>query len=247
MREVVAQINYREVTIMKKKIEKKLEKIFQTMACDNPYHAVHTTAAAAAAIVAVCPIGIDAWALRLAEVLMLVSIYGHYNVKVSTSVARTIMTSGFAQVVGEGVALAALEAANAAIILHPAVGYGIKCGIAVSLIEAVGIATIKSLEGGGSPAAEALVNAMCAVGLGGDLNRAVKGISSLASTPDSAEFAAKLDEKILDAKENVASWDEALQNCYDDPTGESSGAFEQLMKGYWENRVDVLTEARKKL
>ena len=53
---------------MKKKIQKKLEAVFQSMACEEPYEAVHKTALAAAAIVAVCPMPTDAWCLRVAEV-----------------------------------------------------------------------------------------------------------------------------------------------------------------------------------
>lgn len=232
---------------MRNTIEQSLKNVFKRMSCENPYHAVHATAASAAAIVAVCPIGLDAWALRMSEILMLVSIYGHYNVKISTSVARTIFTSGFAQVVGEKAALMALEAANAAIILHPTVGYGIKCTVAVSLIETVGIATIKSLEGGGSPEADALVKAMCSVGLTGDLNHVAKGINILTNLPDTVEYTAKLDAKISDANHNVELYDKALEHLYDDPAREDSGAFEQMMKGYWEKRVETLTEARKKL
>ena len=231
----------------KKKIQKKLEIIFQSMACDNPYEAVHGTAVAAAGIVALLPVGADAWCLRLAELLMLTSIYSHYGVKISTSVAKTIMTSGFAQCIGEGVALAALEAADGAILLNPAIGYGIKCGVAVSLIEAIGIATIKSLDGGGSPAAEALVNAMCSVGLGGDLNRVASGISKLGGIPKDGEYAAKLDAEIAKAQEKSASWGDALQAVYDDPGCESSGAFEILAKDHWDKRLEKLVEAKKNL
>ena len=232
---------------MKKWIQKKMEKIFKAMACDNPYEAVHATAVAAAGIVALLPVGLDAWALRTAEILELASIYSHYGVKISTSMAKTIMTSAFAQTVGEAVALAALEAADGAIILNPAIGYSIKCGVAVSLIEAIGIATIKSLDGGGSAAAEALVNAMCAVGLGGDLNRVASGISKLGGIPKGEEFAAQLDTKIAQAQEQSASWGDALQAVYDDPASESSGAFEMMMKNHYDKRVDQLIAAKKKL
>ena len=232
---------------MKKWIQKKMEKIFKAMACDNPYEAVHATAVAAAGIVALLPVGLDAWALRTAEILELASIYSHYGVKISTSMAKTIMTSAFAQTVGEAVALAALEAADGAIILNPAIGYSIKCGVAVSLIEAIGIATIKSLDGGGSEAAEALVNAMCAVGLGGDLNRVASGISKLGGIPKGEEYAAQLDTKIAQAQEQSASWGDALQAVYDDPASDSSGAFEMLMKNHYDKRVDQLIAAKKKL
>ena len=231
----------------KKKIQKKLEAIFQSMACDNPYEAVCVTAASAAAIVAALPPFLDTWALRLAEVLMLVSIYSHYGVKISTSVARTIMTSGFAQTVGSEVALVALEAADAAIVLNPLIGYGIKVSIAVGIISAIGLATIKSLDGGGSPAAEALVNAMCSVGLGGDLNRVASGISKLGGIPKDGEYAAKLDAEIAKAQEKSASWGDALQAVYDDPGCESSGAFEMLAKDHWDKRLEKLVEAKKNL
>ena len=225
---------------MKKWIQKKLEAIFKRMACDDPYKAVYTAAASAAVIVAVLPPYLDTWALRLAECLLLISIYSHYGVQISTSVAKTIMTSGFAQVIGSGLASVALEAADAAIVLNPAIGYGLKLSIASGMIMIVGLATIKSLDGGGSEAAKALVNAMCSVGLGGDLQRAQKVISGLGGIKDPSGYATKLESKIAQAQEQSASWGDALQAVYDDPASDSSGAFEMLMKNHYDKRVDQL-------
>ena len=161
--------------------------------------------------------------------------------------ARTVMTSGFAHRIGEAAALAALEAANTTVILNPFLGYCIKSGIAVSMIEIIGIITIKSLDGSDSPAAKELVNAMCAIGLGGDLNRAISAVGSLGGIPNNSEYAAKLEEKIAKAKENSTFWEQSLNEVYCDPASDSSGAYEMLGKRYWENRLDTLVEAKKKL
>lgn len=233
--------------MLKKIIRKKLEAIYDAMACDDPYEAICTTAGAAAAIVAVCPVGIDAWALRMAEVFMLVSIYAHYGVKLSTSMARTVMLSGFAHRIGEGAALAALEAANVAVVANPFLGYLIKSGIAVTLISIVGLITIKSLDGSDSPAAKDLVNAMCSIGLGGDLNRAITAVGNIGGIPSNTEYAAKLEEKIAKARENTEFGEQSLKNVYEDPCSESSGAYEMLAKKYWDKRLDSLVDAKSKL
>ena len=119
--------------------------------------------------------------------------------------------------------------------------------MAVSLIEAVGIATIKSFDGGGSSAAEALVNAMCSVGLGGDLNRAAKGIGQLGGIADKGEYASKLDAMIAQSQGDLEAWDKALQNVYNDPGCESSGAIESLMKSRTEKRLNTLIAAKKNI
>lgn len=232
---------------MWKKLRKKMESIYHSMACENPHKAVHATAAAAATIVAICPIGVDAVCLRAAECFMIISIFSHYGVKISTSVAKSIMMSSFAQLVGEGIALTALEAADAAIILNPAIGYAIKCGVACTLVETIGFTVIKSLDGGGSEAAKAFADAMCAVGLGADFKRVGAAVGKLGGITDKTEYAAQLDAKIAEAKEKSASWDKALEYVYDDPGCESSGAFENLMKGHWDKRLEKLVEAKKKL
>jgi len=103
---------------------------------------VHTTAVAGAATVAVLPIGLDATALRVEEtgaILAVAKIYGH---KLTEGAASGLMASGFAKMVGEKIALAALEASNAT-----GLGaYFIKSGIAVTLIEAVGMCAIDYFE-----------------------------------------------------------------------------------------------------
>ena len=108
--------NYEENSL-KEKTAKRLNKIFKKMACKDPKKAIHTTALSSAMIVAALPIGIDAWALRLCECLMLMSIYSHYNIKLSQSAAESLLTAAFAQAVGEAAAYTALEAADAAAIL----------------------------------------------------------------------------------------------------------------------------------
>lgn len=103
---------------------------------------VHGTAAAGALTVAVLPIGPDAIALRGEEIAAIIVVAKLYNRKITEGAASGLMASGFAQMVGEKLALAALEASNAA---GPA-AYFIKAGIAVSLIEAVGNCAIDYFE-----------------------------------------------------------------------------------------------------
>lgn len=157
----------------KKKIEKKLQKIFDSMACENPKTAIHGTALAAAGVVALLPIGVDAWALRLCEIFMLISIYSHFGIQISKSVGESLLSAAFMQTVGETAAFAALEAADAATVATGGLGapaaFGIKFGIAASLIEAVGWATVKYLEG--NKYAEKAVHMAGAIGAAADLGR----------------------------------------------------------------------------
>lgn len=168
---------------IKVKTEKKLQKIFDNMACENPKHAIHGTAAAAAGIVALLPIGIDAWALRLCEIFMLISIYSHYGIKISKSVAESLMSAAFMQAVGELAAYAALEAADTATIATAGLGapaaFGIKFGVASTLIEAVGWATVKYLEG--NKLAEIAIHAADGIGVAADIGRVTSTLSSIGS------------------------------------------------------------------
>lgn len=96
--------------------------------------AVHAAAATGALTVAALPIGLDAIALRGEEIAAIALIGSFYGAKLSKATASGLMASGFAQMVGEKAALAALEASHAT-------GFGayvIKAGIATALIEAVG-------------------------------------------------------------------------------------------------------------
>lgn len=103
---------------------------------------IHTTAAAGAVTVAALPIGLDAKALRgeeTAAIMLVAKLYGH---KITEGAASGLMASGFAKMVGEKLALAALEASNAA-----GLGaYFLKCSIAVGLIETVGMCAIDYFE-----------------------------------------------------------------------------------------------------
>ena len=104
---------------------------------------VHLTAAAGAATVAILLPPADAFALRAEEIGMILKIGKLYGIKMTRSAAKGLFISGFAQLVGEKAALTALEGANLA---GPA-AYPIKASIAVSLIEAVGYASIRHFEG----------------------------------------------------------------------------------------------------
>ena len=158
---------------IKIKTEKKLQKIFDKMACENPKNAIHGTAAAAAGIVALLPIGVDAWALRLCEIFMLISIYSHFGIKISKSVAESLMSAAFMQAVGETAAYIALESADTAAIATGGLGapaaFAIKFGIASGLIEAVGWTTVKYLEG--NKLAEIAIHVADGVGVTADIGR----------------------------------------------------------------------------
>lgn len=180
---------------MKKKIEalkenarKEIDKIFKSMACEDPKTAIHETAVAAAVVVALLPIGLDAWALRLCEIKMLMSIYSHYGISISQATAESFLTAAFAQAVGEMAAYGMLEAADTYAIatagLAAPVTYAICTGVATTLIETVGWTTVKYLEG--SKTAEVAVRAMEGIGLATDIGRATGAASGGISTADSS-------------------------------------------------------------
>lgn len=178
--------NYEENSL-KEKTAKRLNKIFKKMACKDPKKAIHTTALSSAMIVAALPIGIDAWALRLCECLMLMSIYSHYNIKLSQSAAESLLTAAFAQAVGEAAAYTALEAADAAAILTGGTRLAICIPIAAGLIEAVGWTTIKYIEGDG--AAKAAIRAMEVIGGASDVKRLANTVSNTAIAETSNSLA----------------------------------------------------------
>lgn len=152
--------------------------------------AIHLTAVAGAAIVAALPIGIDAWALRIAEIIMVICIAGSYGEKLTKSAAKGLMLSSFAQLVGEGAAITALEVAEASRIAAaisgagPVIAYAIKSGIAVGLIETVGHLAISFYEHPKGVGA-ATCKAMEAVGLVADISRAM---SLVANSTDTANI-----------------------------------------------------------
>ncbi len=173
---------------LKTKIEKKLQKIFDKMACENPEDAIHGTALTAAGVVALLPIGIDAWALRACEIYMLMSIYSHYGVKLTKSTAESLMTAAFAQAVGEAAAYIALESANAAAYATGGLGapaaYAIKVGIATTLIEAIGWTTVKHIEG--NKLASAAIHIADGIGVASDVSRVVGAIAGTSTTTTSS-------------------------------------------------------------
>lgn len=103
---------------------------------------VHTAAVVGAITVAALPIGADALALRGEEIGAIIVVAKLYGRKFTEGAASGLMASGFAQMVGEKLALNALKGSNA---LGPA-AYAIKASIAVSLIEAVGKCAIDYFE-----------------------------------------------------------------------------------------------------
>lgn len=136
------------------KIEKELTTRMQETfsSTEDRKMAIHLTAVAGAGIVAALPWGVDAWALRLAEIIMVICISSSYGEKLTKSAAKGIMLSSFAQLAGEAAAITALEAAETAKVatlatgVGPVAAYGIKSGIAVTLIETVGHLVIAYYE-----------------------------------------------------------------------------------------------------
>lgn len=174
------------------RIENTLEKAMtkQFLAAKDSKTAIHMAAVAGAGICAVLPIGVDAWALRCAEIFCIMRISALYGENLTKAAGRGLLASSFAQLVGEKAALAALAAANATNILNPVVAYGIKASIAVTLIEAVGHAALdyyrKKYENP-SMDSKTLFDGMCVVGgirdaaaLAGGINHLTEG--SLQST-----------------------------------------------------------------
>ena len=114
---------------IEKELMEKMQNAFSTT--QDRRKAVHLAAAAGAGIVAALPIGIDAWALRLCEVIMVVCIASSYGERLTKSSAKGIMLSSFAQLAGEAAAIAALEAAEAAKIASVGTGIGPVAAFAI--------------------------------------------------------------------------------------------------------------------
>lgn len=166
------------MTLSKKKIEvqltEKMQNAFRTT--QDRKNAVHLAAAAGAGIVAALPIGIDAWALRLCEVILVICVASSYGEKLTKSAAKGLMLSSFAQLAGETAAITALEAAEAAKVatfgtgIGPIAAFTIKSGIAVGLIESVGwlvISYYEKKDGFGAKACKAAEN----IGFIADISR----------------------------------------------------------------------------
>lgn len=103
---------------------------------------VHSMAVAAMPTVAALPVGADAAALRAEEVAMIVAIGKIYDQKLTKAAASGLLASGFAQMVGEKIALGLMEMSNAT----GPLAFAIKSGVALSLIEAVGMCAIDFFE-----------------------------------------------------------------------------------------------------
>ena len=180
--------------LSKKEIENKLTEKMQSAfsTTQDRKNAVHLAAAAGAGIVATLPIGIDAWALRLCEVIMVVCIASSYGERLTKSAAKGIMLSSFAQLAGEAAAITALEAAEAAKYatvgtgIGPVAAFTIKSGIAVGLIEAVGRLLISYYENKDGLGAKACVVAE-KIGFAADVSRVTTAVSGAISASGSGD------------------------------------------------------------
>ena len=106
---------------------------------------IHMWAAGGGATVAVLPVGLDAAALILQEILMVIQIGSLFGVNIENSTSQGILTATIASSIGvaaHAVAVAGLEGAN--------LGYPftipVKIGIAVGIIELVGRASYTYFE-----------------------------------------------------------------------------------------------------
>ena len=106
---------------------------------------IHMWAAAGGATAAVLPVGVDAAALILQEVLMVIQIGSLFGINIKESTAQGILTATIASGIGvasHAALIAGLEAAN--------LGYPftipVKIGVAVGIIELVGRATYSYFE-----------------------------------------------------------------------------------------------------
>ena len=184
--------------------------------------AIHLTAVAGAGIVASLPLGIDAWALRLAEVIMVICIAASYGEKLSKSAAKGIMLSSFAQLAGEAAAFTALEAAETAKVATvatgagPVVAYGIKSGIAVTLIETIGHLVIAYYEKSGSIEAK-VCKVVENIGFAADVTRAASVVVG---------FTDNLDTSTIDNSSESISFTGNSREGY------SSGHSESYWKDY---------------
>ncbi len=207
-------------------IKGKLQQAMNLIACENPYNAVKLAAASAAVIVAKLPPIADAKALRAAEILMMMSIFGHYGVKVSEASVRAFALSAFAKEAGSTAAYALLGAADALIIANPPVGYAIKLGVATSVITAVGISVIKAMEG--SIGAKVATEIMSTFGMTADLLQITDVIERIGASP--------LDARIAKAQEKTAYWQKAIDEYIEMPDAEGGFIGEALMRNFWAKR-----------
>lgn len=208
--------------LSKKEIEatltQKMQEAFRST--QDRKNAVHLAAAAGAAIVAALPIGVDAWALRLCEAIMVICIASSYGERLTKSAAKGIMLSSFAQLAGEAAAITALEAAEAAKYatfgtgIGPVAAFAIKSGIAVGLIEAVGWLIISYYEKQGSFAAKACTVAE-GIGFAADVSRVTTAVST-AIAPESKE-----------SKSGQISF-----------TGSKEGKYQGFTESYWSSRLE---------
>ena len=103
---------------------------------------VHATAAASIPTVGFLTVGADAVALRGEEITMIIAIGKIYGQKLTKAAASGLLASGFAQMLGEKVAIGLMELSNAT----GPLAFGIKGGTAVLLIEWVGNCAIDYFE-----------------------------------------------------------------------------------------------------
>ena len=151
---------------------------------------------------------------------MVVCIASSYGERLTKSAAKGIMLSSFAQLAGETVAIAALEAAEAAKYatvgtgIGPVAAFTIKSGIAVGLIEAVGwlvISFYESKDGFGAKACTAAER----IGFVADVPRLTGAVSDAVSSND------------REVKSSSISF-----------TGQKEGKYHGHTESYWRSRLE---------
>lgn len=240
------------ITKIEKKITEAMSSTFKNMA--DRIKAVHAAAAAGAGIVAALPIGVDAWALRAAEIAMVVCIASSYGEKLTKSAAKGLMLSSFAQLAGGTAAVAALEAleagkmASAPTGAGPAAAYIAKSAIAVGLIEAVGNLVIAYYEdpdslGGEACRAAEKVGAMAdLVRIGMAVEEAKEEILSgepPVADPENMSFGSSNAAAIEEAERKAKQYKEYFES--DELFGRDSSANRRNWER-WKNRLDELVK-----
>lgn len=213
------------------KLTRKMEAAFSST--QDRKNAVHLTAAAGAAIVAMLPIGLDVCALRIAECVMIMCIADSYGEKLTRSAAKGLMLSSFAKTAGELAAIAALQASSFTSLINPAISFSLRCGLVVALIETIGKLAIAYYE---DP--DGIGHKLCQgaeiVGLGADVARCAGMLCESAGTMIAGEASA-----VNGASESAAV---SSMLSFTGREGYSYGHSES----YWkEQAAKALTEDRK--
>ena len=106
---------------------------------------IHLWAAAGAVTAAALPVVADAVALAAEEVIMVIQVGSYFGISIEKTAAQGIISGVVATAIGGATFTAAITALEAADIGYPFT-IPVKVGIAVGIIELVGVASYKYFE-----------------------------------------------------------------------------------------------------